>query len=81
MLVIDEEDIQFPASQDTLIPQQTQLANDYKKYNHSAGASYGWASRTVVTAWPKSNRVLIPSGFLISGWLDNLLSITNDFQC
>lgn len=29
-LVIEEEDIQFPASQDTLTPQQTQLANDYK---------------------------------------------------
>lgn len=30
MLVIDEEDIQSPASRDMLIPQQTQLANDYK---------------------------------------------------
>lgn len=30
MLVIEEEDIQFSASQDMLIPQQTQLANDYK---------------------------------------------------
>lgn len=30
MLVIDQKDIQFSAPRDMLIPQQTQLANDYK---------------------------------------------------
>lgn len=49
-------------------------------YNGSVGASYGRASRTVVTAWWESGHVLIPAGFLISSWLDNLLSIPDVFQ-